>query len=193
MIINEVDIINQVLGGNAAAFRMIVDAYKDLIFTIVIKIVRNREEAEEVTQDTFLKAYHALSSFKNESKFSTWIYRIAYNTAISRTRKKVFVTSTIDEFVIENYSENAIQDTLEQLNENERLTVLRKAINELNNDEQFLINLFYFNKQSIDEICRITELTEANVKVKLHRIRKKIYVFMSNLLNKVNVEQGLKY
>jgi len=131
MIINEVDIINQVLGGNAAAFRMIVDAYKDLIFTIVIKIVRNREEAEEVTQDTFLKAYHALSSFKNESKFSTWIYRIAYNTAISRTRKKVFVTSTIDEFVIENYSENAIQDTLEQLNENERLTVLRKAINRI--------------------------------------------------------------
>lgn len=189
--INEVNIINQVIGGNAGAYRLLVNAYKDLVFTLVVKILRSREEAEEVTQDTFLKAYHALPSFKNESKFSTWLFRIAYNTAISRTRKKIITTLSIDEHVIENFSENAIQENLEQIDENEKLKILKLAIEKLNEDEQLLINLFYYNKQSIDEIGQITELSESNVKVKLHRIRKKMYALMNEQLDRMHIEQRL--
>lgn len=189
--VNEVNIINQVLGGNAGAYRLLVNTYKDLVFSMVIRIVRNREEAEEVTQDTFLKAYHALPNFKNESKFSTWLFRIAYNTAISRTRKKVITTSTIDDYVIENVSENSIRDNLEQVEENERIEILKQTINKLQTDEQFLINLFYFNKQSIEDICQITEMSESNVKVKLHRVRKKLYALMNDQMNKIHVEHGL--
>lgn len=191
MMVNEVNIINQVLGGNAGAYRLLVNTYKDLVFSMVIRIVRNREEAEEVTQDTFLKAYHALPNFKNESKFSTWLFRIAYNTAISRTRKKVITTSTIDDYVIENVSENSIRDNLEQVEENERIEILKQTINKLQTDEQFLINLFYFNKQSIEDICQITEMSESNVKVKLHRVRKKLYALMNDQMNKIHVEHGL--
>lgn len=188
--INEVNIINQVISGNAGAYRLLVNTYKDLVYTLVIRIVRSREEAEEVTQDTFLKAYHALANFKNESKFSTWLFRIAYNTAISRTRKRIITTLTIDDFVIENFSENSVQENLEQIEENERIQLLKDTIDTLQPDEQLLINLYYFHKQSIEEICQITELSDSNVKVKLHRIRKKMYSLMNDQMNKLHVAQG---
>lgn len=185
--INEGNIINQVIAGNTGAYRLLVDAYKDLVFSLVIKILRNREEAEEVTQDTFLKAYHALPNFKNESRFSTWLFRIAYNTTISRTRKKVVVMSAIDDYIIENISVDNVQESLEQFDEAEKLRILKFALDKLPEEEQLIINLFYFNKQSIDDICLITGLTDSNVKVKLHRIRKKMYAIMSEELNKKHV------
>ncbi len=143
---NELNIIHQVLNGNTAAFRVLVDNYKHLVFSMVVKIVKNNEVAEEVTQDSFLKAYHGLSTFKNESKFSTWLFRIAYNTAISKTRKKTVITSAIDDYVIENYSIEAVQENLDELEEGEKLQLLNKAIADLNLDEQLIINLFYFNQ-----------------------------------------------
>lgn len=180
--IKEEIIITRVLNGDAGAFKVLVDTYKDLVFSLVFKIVKKREEAEEVAQDTFLKAYHALGNFKNESKFSTWLFRIAYNTAVSKIRKKNLLTSTIDDYIIENYSVDEMQENMERMEENERLFLLSKAIASLPEEEQVLINLFYYNHQSIDEIALITELTDANVKVKLHRIRKKIYNFMNEQL-----------
>jgi RNA polymerase sigma factor (sigma-70 family) len=188
---NELNIINQVLNGNTAAFRVLVDNYKHLVFSMVVKIVKNNEVAEEVTQDSFLKAYHGLSTFKNESKFSTWLFRIAYNTAVSKTRKKTVVTSAIDDYVIENFSIHAIQENIDEMEEDEKLKLLNKAIADLNSDEQLLINLFYFNQQSVEEICTVTGLTDSNVKVRLHRIRKKMYANMHNEMNKVHVRKGL--
>lgn len=188
---NELNIIHQVLNGNTAAFRVLVDNYKHLVFSMVVKIVKNHEVAEEVTQDSFLKAYHGLSTFKNESKFSTWLFRIAYNTAISKTRKKTVITSAIDDYVIENFSIEAVQENLDEMEESEKLQLLNKAIADLNLDEQLIINLFYFNQQSVEEICIVTGLTDSNVKVRLHRIRKKMYANMQNQMNKVHVSKGI--
>jgi len=80
-------LIRKILDGNTAVYTVIVDRYKDLVYSVVHKILKNQEEAEETAQDTFLKAYQALPGFKQEARFSTWLFRIAYNTAISRTRK----------------------------------------------------------------------------------------------------------
>lgn len=188
---NEVNIILQVINGNTGAYKLLIDAYKDLVFTLVIKIVRNREVAEEVAQDVFLKAYHSLGNFKNESKFSTWLFRIAYNTAISRIRKKTITTLTIDDSIIENFTTDAVQENLDSIDNEERLSILKLALNDLNEDEQLLIDLFYFHHQSIEEICKITGLTDSNVKVKLHRTRKKLYESMDNRLKKIKVVQGV--
>lgn len=189
-IYDEANVIHQILNGNTSAYKSLVDAYKDLVYTIVIKIVKNREEAEEVTQDSFLKAYHALNNFKNESKFSTWLFRIAYNTAISRTRKKIVTTSSIDDHVIENFSIDTVQEQLDTFAEDEKIKLLNEAIEKLALDEQLLINLFYYNQQSIDEICVITGLSDSNVKVKLHRIRKKMYYLMEQQFNKEHLSVG---
>ncbi|HLN53599.1 MAG TPA: sigma-70 family RNA polymerase sigma factor [Lentimicrobium sp.] len=187
MIKDEARILDQIRNGNSAAYRIVVESYKDLVFSLVLKIIRNREEAEEVSQDVFLKAYHALGSFKFESKFSTWLFRIAYNTAISKTRKKTIINSSIDDNVIQNFSVDTIQENLERTNEEERIRMMNRIISELPEEEQLLINLFYYNRQSVEDISLITGLTDSNVKVKLHRIRKKIYSTMQDQVNKMHV------
>lgn len=174
-------IIQQVLDGNTGAYSVIVDRYKDLVYSVVVKIVRSREEAEETAQDTFLKAYHALPGFKKEARFSTWLFRIAYNTAISKARKKHFTTTAIDDKLIENYSTDEIREDLGRLDEEEQVSVLKRALNSLEKEEQFLIHLFYRNRRSIEEIASITGFSDSNVKVKLFRIRKKLYSAMQSL------------
>ena len=79
--------IDKVLQGETNCFAVLVDRYKDMIFTLALKMIKNREEAEEVAQDTFIKAYNSLSKFKGDSKFSTWIYKVAYNTCLDRLKK----------------------------------------------------------------------------------------------------------
>jgi RNA polymerase sigma-70 factor (ECF subfamily) len=87
MTINDKVYINKILNGNTNAFTVLVYRYKDLVFTLALRMVKNREEAEEVSQDTFIKVYNSLNRFKGDSKFSTWIYRVAYNTCLDRLKK----------------------------------------------------------------------------------------------------------
>jgi RNA polymerase sigma-70 factor (ECF subfamily) len=173
-------IIQKILEGNTGAYSVIVDRYKDLVYSVVLKIVKNREEAEETAQDTFLKAFHALPGFKREAKFSTWLFRIAYNTAISKTRRKHVTTTAIDDKLIENYSTDEIREDLDKMDEEEKVKILQKALLNLDKDDQLLIHLFYRSRQSVEEIAAITGFSDTNVKVKLFRIRKKLYSDMQS-------------
>lgn len=167
--------IEQVLNGDKAAFTNLVNKHKDMVFTICNRICNRYEEAEEIAQDAFVKAFQALPTFKQKSKFSTWLYRIAYNTAISHTRKKKIETAAIDEQFIENYTLDTIYSNLEGMDEEEQVMIVEKALKELPSEENLMITMFYRKEMTIEEICNITGLTASNVKVKLHRIRKKLY------------------
>jgi RNA polymerase sigma factor (sigma-70 family) len=167
--------IDRVLSGDTASFSFLVSKHKNLVFTIALKIMNNREDAEEVAQDTFLKAYQSLGSFERKSKFSTWLYRIAYNAAVSKTRKKKIEYTGIDDFVITNYSTDEIRENMNGIDESEQAVLVDRALKKLPDDDQLLISLFYREENSIDEISYITGLTVSNVKVRLHRIRKKLY------------------
>ena len=98
--------IEKVLQGDTSSYNYLVNNYKDMEYNLAIKIIRNHEDAEEVAQDSFVKAFQKLNSFKGESKFSTWLYTIVYRTAISKIRKKNIETTDINDFVIENHSED---------------------------------------------------------------------------------------
>jgi RNA polymerase sigma-70 factor, ECF subfamily len=174
--------IEKVLAGDVSAFASLVSKHKNLVFSIVLKIVNNREDAEEVAQDIFLKVYHSLKTFEKKSKFSTWLYRIAYNAAISKTRKKKLEFVPIEETVISNYSTDEIQQNMHSLDQNERQLILEKALKNLPEEEHVLIMLFYKSENSIEDISYITGLSESNVKVRLHRIRKKLYEEMENMV-----------
>ncbi len=170
--------IQQVLDGESSSYTHLVDKYKTMVFTIVLRVISDREDAEEIAQDVFIKAYHKLHSFKGDSKFSTWLYTIAYRTAITKTRVKKLDTVN-EEFLLD--TEEELPD-LDQLQLEERKQFVRDAIQSLPNLDAVIVTLFYMEGCSINEICQITELKESNVKVKLHRSRKALKVKLEKLL-----------
>ena len=176
--------IERVLTGDVSAYASLVAKHKNLVFSIVLKILNNREDAEEIAQDIFLKVYRSLKTFEKKSKFSTWLYRIAYNTAISKTRKKKLEFVPMEESVVSNYSTDEVQQNMHLMEENDRQVLLEKALKTLPDEDQLLITLFYKNENSIEDISYITGFTVSNVKVKLHRIRKKLYHEIQELVKK---------
>ena len=136
----------------------------------------SESDAEELTQDTFLKAFQHLSSFNGKSQFSTWIYRIAYNTALTALRKKN-IELTADEKLWNTISDTETDDLLDDTSENQ-IEKLREALDRLPADERALITFFYEEEKNISEIAVITGQTEGNVKVKLYRLRKKLAAWM---------------
>ena len=176
--------IEQVLNGNTKAFAFLVDKYKVLVYTVAFRILRNHEDTEEIVQDAFVKAYHALGSFEKKSKFSTWLHRIVYNSAISKTRKKKLETNPMDDFLIENYSIDNTFENLDELTHEEQKTLLDVLISKLDPEESAIISMYYISDHSTDEIAEITGLSQSNVKVKLHRIRAKLQVYLKQYLKK---------
>lgn len=175
--------IAQVRKGDRNAFAGLIDKHKQMVFTVALRIVRNREDAEEIAQDVFVKAYQSLESFKGDAKFSTWLYRIAYNTAISKTRRKKLETSPIEPSIVENYSLDETIENLDRLDPGEQKSILAKLFDTLNPDESTLITLYYFEQVQTEEIANITGLSQSNVKVKLHRIRQKMHNTLLNLMS----------
>lgn len=174
--------IQKILNGDTDFFSRLVDRYSHRVYLLVLKIVRRKEEAEELTQDIFVKIFQVLHTFKGDCRFSTWLYRIAYNTAISAVRKKRHEFLCLEERTFENIPDENVRHTLENDTDEERLQKLEKALGNLLPEERGLIGLFYTEEHSIDEIAAITGLSVSNIKVKLHRTRKKLYVIMEETL-----------
>lgn len=174
--------IAKIKDGDPGAYAFLVNKYKKMAFNVALQLLGNREDAEEIAQDAFLKAYQALDSYKGESKFSTWIYRIIYNAAISRMRKKKLETSSIDEDFNASVNVKSTQSALQEITDDERRKYLELALGRMNGDEKSLITLFYLEENSLEEVCAITGLTVSNAKVKLHRARKKLYTQLEQVL-----------
>ncbi len=175
--------ITQVLDGNTAAYSTLVEKHKQMVFTIAVKILRNAEDAEEVAQDAFVKAFHALPTFKGDARFSTWLYRIAYNAAISRSRKKKSEFTAINEEMIDNYTTDRVSRSVDELSRDEQIAAVNALLDKLPEEENLLLTLFYKKEKSIEEISEITGYTVSNVKVKLYRIRKRMYDDLKRHLN----------
>ena len=178
---NDLYNIKKVLEGDTAAFSGILQRYSNRIFAVIVRIVGCREDAEELTQDVFMKVFSSLKQYKGNSEFSTWIYRIAYNTAMSYTRKQRKEISYIDESLYENISEEEVDALFNRTDNSEKIEHLEQSVARLTGEEKALLSLFYTDMRPINEIAEITGLTETNVKTKLHRIRKKLYIIMSEI------------
>ena len=176
---DEAHIIKEILHGNTTLYEYFLDRYGQQVFVLVDRIVSCQEDAEELTQDVFLKAFQQLSSFKAESSFSTWIYRIATNIAISAVRKKRNDVLRLDDSVFANLSDTQVDAALEDESE-EQMERLQQAMNQLEADERALITLYYLEEKPLAEVAFILGITDGNAKVKLHRIRKKLYVLIKN-------------
>ncbi|NDV82760.1 RNA polymerase sigma factor [Bacteroides sp. 51] len=171
--------IKRILNGETELFAYFLDRYSRPLYSLIIQIVSSPEDTEELLQDVFLKAFQSLGSYRGGSSFSTWLYRIAYNKAISATRKQKNECFYIEESVINNVSDDEAEHIMILSDNEEQLLKLSHAIGLLNADEKALITLFYYEEKSIEEVALIFAWTQVNVKVKLHRIRKKLYVLMN--------------
>lgn len=166
--------IDQVLSGNANGFSFLIDHHKNSVYNLVLRICGNHEEAEEIAQDTFLKAFRSLGNFKMKSAFSTWLYRIAYNTAISHVRIKKKDTLSLEDFPADAVDFISTGSTEEESEKEYRNSLINFALQKINAEERGLISLYYYEEMTIEEISDATGITKSNVKVRLFRVRQKM-------------------
>jgi RNA polymerase sigma-70 factor (ECF subfamily) len=174
--------ITKVLEGDRNAFAYLVDKYKTMVYSLAFRLVKDREEAEEISQDAFIKAYQSLASFKGKAKFSSWLYRIVYNTAISRLRQQPAGKVSLDESNITDTLYIESKENYDTLSAGERKKYLEKALDSLDSDEKMFVILYYYEEQDLDEIAAIAGLTKTNTKVKLFRARKKMLTVLQSYL-----------
>ncbi|MDR1557365.1 MAG: sigma-70 family RNA polymerase sigma factor [Tannerellaceae bacterium] len=178
--------VRRIQAGDTSGFACLLDRYSRPVYSLIFKLVRNKEDAEELAQDVFMKVFRSLGTFRAESSLSTWIYKIAYHTAISEIRKKKHEFLAIDEALIENVSEEKLAETFGTNDENEQINRLDAAMAALSPDEQAILLFFYTEEKSIEDIASITGLSLSNVKTRLHRIRKKLFVLLTKMEEQEN-------
>jgi RNA polymerase sigma factor (sigma-70 family) len=173
--LNDNEIIGQVLNGDHQAYAGLVNRYQNYVFTLALRMVKSREDAEEVAQDAFIKAYKYLADFKGNSKFSTWLYTIVNNTGITFLRKKKLEIHSLDnEKVFEMADSKDSGFSANQVEQKSKVAMVNNAITMLNPDDAEIITLFYKAEQSLEEIAGILGLESTTAKVRLHRARSRL-------------------
>lgn len=180
MQVDENMLIARILDGRVRDYGYFLERYGDEVLALVSRIVPRQSDAEDIVQDVFVKAYDKLATFNRQAGFSTWLFRIAYNAAISWTRKQKLSYVAIDERVV---VDDAVVDDALSADTEERIERLEAAIEKLKPEEKMLITLFYFDDKRHSEIAYIMGIDEGNVSIKLHRIRKKLYLLMEGRIN----------
>ncbi|HHM21504.1 MAG TPA: sigma-70 family RNA polymerase sigma factor [Bacteroidetes bacterium] len=169
---NESILIEAARRGNETAFGALVNKYRHYVYSTAFNILKNNEEAEETAQDSFLKAYRALSSFSRRSKLSTWLYQITRRTAIDYypSRPRPFHS-------LYNNATPCLQIADTQPGPDTRLQrqntkkLIEQTLRQMKPKDAILLTLYYLNERSVKEIAHTTGLTETNVKVRLFRLR----------------------
>ena len=169
------EIISRVLKGEQNAYAELVNRYQAYVFTLVLRMIKSREDAEEVAQDVFIKAYRSLADFRGESKFSTWLYTIANTTSITFLRKKKLEVHSLDNekvFEVADSRDSGLRANM--VEQKSRVNMVNEAIAMLSPDDAEIITLFYKAEQNLEEISRILRLQTNTVKVRLHRARTRL-------------------
>ncbi|MDR0660478.1 MAG: RNA polymerase sigma factor [Prevotellaceae bacterium] len=183
MNLEDIECIRKVRSGDIGAFAVIVDRYKAIVFNIVCKIINDRQHAEDITQDVFIKVFRSLGKFKEKSKFSTWLYSITYNTTISAIRK-IKSRCIIFNDSLQDAENSELLDELDAVSKEEKLKCLEQVLKQMPVEDSLLITLHYIEEQPVASVAEITGLSQSNVKIRLYRIRKYMNFEINKLLKK---------
>ena len=183
--LSDIELIQNTLAGDQSAYTDLVKRHQRFVFTLAMRFTKTREDAEEIAQDCFIKAYRSLASFQGQSKFSTWLYSIVYTTAMTFLRKKRVDTDSIDDENTYIQIENQVSGYDVNNAENKsRSFYLNQAIEQLLPDDAAIITMFYKGEQSLEEIAQAMGMEANTVKVKLFRARQRL---------KEKLERNLKH
>lgn len=184
--LSDIEIIESVKRGNQADYSLLIDRYKDKAFSLLRRMLKNEMDAEEVLQDCFLKAYNSLQNFRQDSKFSTWFYKIVYNSALTTLAGKKRqiereMSSIEDHFDLGEY-DNEVYSNAENCEQ-----YVLNMVDKLPPRHALVLILFYIDNMSMNEISQVMDLSLVNVKVLLHRSRKAL----KDLLLKHNYQEEI--
>ncbi|MRX47538.1 RNA polymerase sigma factor [Pedobacter puniceum] len=180
--LTDIAIIDAVLAGDQQAYALLVKRYQRYVFTLALRFTKGREDAEEVAQDCFVKAFKYLAGYERKGKFTTWLYSIVYTTAMTYLRKKQVDILSIDDENHQNVLDS--HEATPDLNteRKSRDYYLNLAIESLLPDDASIITLFYKGEQSLEEIAQIMGIEANTAKVKLHRARGRLKIKLEQLL-----------
>jgi RNA polymerase sigma factor (sigma-70 family) len=174
MALSDNQIIDEIRSGKKHSFTALVDRYKDRAFTLAVRMLRNREEAEEAAQDAFIRAYNALNRFEGKSRFSTWFYRILYNVCLTRAakRKAAPIQHEYDDSIEQNEAEFFVEPSEAiDFETQDIIGFVKKTMDTLPTKYQTILSLFYFQELSHEEIGEVTQLPIGTIKTHLFRAR----------------------
>jgi RNA polymerase sigma-70 factor (ECF subfamily) len=176
---NDLALIDRILTGDALAYRELTNRHKDYAYTVAFRIVGNREDAQEIAQDAFMRAFKALDTFNREAKFTTWFYRIVFNAAVGFKRKHRLPTQQVEET---HHAALGVTDSADAMKQRERQHYIEQALQHLSPDDVTMITLFYLKEFTLEEIAEITGIPANTAKVKLHRARKRLADELNRML-----------
>jgi RNA polymerase sigma factor (sigma-70 family) len=173
--LNDSEIISKVLSGDHQAYAGLVNRYQNYVFTLTLRMIKTREDAEEVAQDIFIKAYRSLADFRGASKFSTWLYTIVNTTCITFLRKKKLEIHSLHNeqvFEVADSQDSGLRANL--VEQKSKIAMVNNAISLLGPDDAQIITLFYKGEQTLEEIAQVLGLETNTAKVRLHRARARL-------------------
>jgi len=168
--------------GDANAFAVLIDRYKDMVYTLALRMLQKKEDAEEIAQDVFLKSYQGLTKFKGDSKFSTWLYTITYNRSLDYIRKNNRMADSISIDAFDYKQLSITENAMDVLEGKQRRALIKRALDKMNPDDATVLTLFYFEELTLQEIAEVIGINSNLVKVRLHRSRKKLALLLSKTL-----------
>lgn len=182
MTIRERLLVRRLLARDERAFRELMDEYRDRVFSLVLRMIGNRSEAEDLAQEVFVTVFKSIDQFRGDAKLSTWLYRIAANTCKNRmkylNRRSYSKTDALDpttegaEVEAGGQPLAARVPTPDRMLEGQQLdAIVQEAIATLDEDHKLLVVLRDMQDLSYEEICEVTGLNEGTVKSRLHRAR----------------------
>lgn len=183
MELTDAEIIERVLDGDTDSFGLLVERYSSRVYGLVSRVADSAEEPADIVQEVFVKAFLRLDRFEGRSNFGTWLYTLVYRHIIDRHRSFSDRISTMDETALAAISDGAVDALLES--DDPRLAALPEALERLSAGDRALITLYYYEGLPLAEIARVTGLTVPNVKVRLHRIRKQLYVLINEISSRI--------
>jgi len=180
---SDTELICQVLAGNQSAYAVLVKRHQRYVFTLALRFAKRREDAEEIAQDCFVKAYKALAQFQQQSKYTTWLYQIVYTTSMTFLRKKKLPTDSMDDDAVFMQVKLVTSEVkLDSAEQKSRSYYVNLAISQLLPDDAAILTLFYQGEQSLEEIAGVMEMETNTVKVKLHRACQRLKQQLEGLL-----------
>lgn len=174
--------LQKVLEGDISKFSYFIEKYKNMAFSIAFRIIRDREDAEEIVQDSFLRAFKSLGNFRQDSKFSTWFYKIVVNNSLAKLKREKTDIPEIDINEVSDSVIESVESVYKSLEQDDQQKYINYALGELSIEDAMILTLFYLNENSIEEIEEITSIARENLKMKIHRARKKMYIILERKL-----------